>query len=84
MRLMILITLILLAGPAYALGQGQPQLEREKPEREKRVCKKIYETGSLVKAKKVCLTTGQWNKVRDDAQRLSRNIVEAGTGKTFE
>ena len=63
----------LLAAPSGALGQaanstGSPP--------EKMICKKVAETGSLVRKTKVCLTRDQWNRSATRGQEYSRELQE--------
>jgi len=44
------------------------------------ICKKITETGSLVKSKKVCLSASRWSKAGDSQRGLARKMVADGTG----
>jgi predicted transglutaminase-like cysteine proteinase len=41
------------------------------------VCKRERETGSLVKAKKTCLTRQQWQYVQDTNQQFARELNNA-------
>ena len=43
------------------------------------VCRKVKETGSLVKSKKTCHTRSQWAYIDDQHQRLGRQMVQDGT-----
>jgi hypothetical protein len=53
--------LALLALPGAALSAGETSAVTEKKP-EKLVCRKLSETGSLVKKNKVCLTRAQWER----------------------
>lgn len=46
---------------------------------EKRICKKFVETGSLVKARKVCKTYSQWEKERTTARETGRDMQTSGS-----
>jgi molybdenum-dependent DNA-binding transcriptional regulator ModE len=43
------------------------------------VCRKVKETGSLIKAKKTCHSKAQWAYIDDQNQTLGRKMVEDGT-----
>lgn len=43
------------------------------------ICRKVKETGSLVKSKKTCHTKSQWSYIDDQNQRLGRQLVQDGT-----
>jgi hypothetical protein len=48
----------------------------ETPPAEKKVCKRVVETGSLVKGKKVCMTRKEWNAVADNARQQGQDMQE--------
>ncbi|QHL91411.1 hypothetical protein GVO57_12055 [Sphingomonas changnyeongensis] len=50
-------------------GAGQPATARPTPEKERIICKRQVETGSLVRSTKTCLTAKQWQRVREETQR---------------
>ena len=43
------------------------------------VCRKIKETGSLVKSKKTCHTAAQWAYIEDQHRQFGRQMVQDGT-----
>ena len=43
------------------------------------ICRKVKETGSLVKSKKTCHTKSQWSYIDDQHQRVGRQMVQDGT-----
>jgi hypothetical protein len=43
------------------------------------VCRKVKETGSLIKSKKTCHTKSQWAYIDEQHQRLGRQMVQDGT-----
>ena len=38
-------------------------------------CRKILETGSLVKKQRICKTNAEWAKVNDEMQRNADNLI---------
>lgn len=67
------LSISLLAAPIPAFAQsanasGKPA--------EKMICKKVAETGSLVKKTKVCLTRDQWNRAATRGQEYGREMQE--------
>jgi hypothetical protein len=63
----------LLAAPSVALGQAADATGNPP---EKMICKKVAETGSLVRRTKVCLTRDQWNRSASRGQEYSRDLQE--------
>jgi hypothetical protein len=50
-------------------------------ESQKRICKKVEVTGSLVKHTKVCATREQWTRSAENHEKNARDMVENGTTK---
>ena len=51
---------------------------------EKVICRRTYETGSLVKSKRVCLTKREWVFADEKGRKLAEEIVRDGNkGATF-
>lgn len=65
--------LMFAAVPAAAAG-GSP--EAKAPKKQEQVCKKIGVTGSLVKAKKVCLSRDQWSRSAEDHEKFARDLTD--------
>ncbi len=49
-----------------------------KPE-EKRICRKQIETGSLIKGKKLCYTSKQWQQLADNARDEVERTASSGS-----
>jgi len=60
-----LLLIMLLALPAPALAAEDNVSDK----RERRVCKREPATGSLVNAKRTCLTKKEWKQARDYSKR---------------
>ena len=45
------------------------------------ICRRVKETGSLVKSKKACHTKSQWSYIDDQHQRFGRQMVQDGTSR---
>ena len=43
------------------------------------ICRKVKDTGSLIKSKKTCHTRSQWSYIDEQHQRFGRQIVQDGT-----
>ncbi|PZO86863.1 MAG: hypothetical protein DI623_15775 [Sphingomonas sanxanigenens] len=65
---MLLATALLLLAPAAA---EQPAAAPTPAPAEKLICKKSLETGSLVKARKTCLTAKQWRLAQESASNTA-------------
>ena len=51
---------------------------------EKVICRRTYETGSLVKSKRVCLTKREWVMADEKGRKLAEEMVRDGNkGATF-
>lgn len=65
--------LIMLLLVTAAAGAQTPEREadRSAEHRDKVICKRFVETGSLVRSYRTCRTKAEWDKAREDAQRSS-------------
>ena len=63
----------LIAAPAQASG-GTSEASADQ---EELVCKKVLETGSLVRKTKVCLTRAQWEKQARGHSQYGRDLQDA-------
>ena len=63
-----LLIIAALATTATAAGAAEPN----KDKRERRICKRDVATGSLVGAKRICLTKDQWKQ----SEMFNRQTVE--------
>jgi hypothetical protein len=45
------------------------------------VCRKVKETGSLVKARRTCHTKAEWHDLDEQHQRASRQLVQDNTSR---
>ena len=57
--------MLLLALPAPVLAA-----DADEKQREKRICKREAATGSLVQAKRTCLTKREWRQSREQNRRI--------------
>jgi hypothetical protein len=65
MRSIITVTLLSLAVSTTAAAQGD-QAEKSADKRDKIVCKRFVETGSLVKGYRTCKSKAEWERERDN------------------
>lgn len=56
------------------VGHAMQQTAASPPPAQKVVCKKVLETGSLVKKRKICLTSRDWDRYTEESQRLGREM----------
>lgn len=69
----------LAAEPAKSMVE--PQNTGASAESQKVLCKKIAETGSLVKRTKVCLTRAQWNRSAENNRRYGEQLQDDLRGR---
>jgi hypothetical protein len=82
-----LLSIVIVAGALGASATAQPAtpqvvIEPAAPTVDlgaEMVCRKVKETGSLVKSKKTCHTKSQWSYIDDQHQRFGRQMVQDGT-----
>jgi hypothetical protein len=68
---------------AMALSQATPATTpAAEPKREKRVCKKVMATNSLVRVGKICRTSKDWQKESEDARRATEEMQSSRPGQT--
>ena len=76
----MLITIAL--SVAMALSQATPTTKpADEPKREKRVCKKVMATNSLVRVGKICRTVKDWQKESEDARRATEEMQTSSPGQ---
>jgi hypothetical protein len=78
--LMACLLLIGTASAAMAAPPPRDAAEKATDPRDKIVCKRFLETGSLVKGQRICKTKAEWQADRDAARQidLSRSCTEQG------
>lgn len=77
MRLVIAAALAAsLCGPASAADA--PAGSTSDKARDKVICKRQIETGSFAKAKKICKTRYDWNRVSEDSKQMTRDLQDTG------
>ena len=73
-RLILASVLVALTAPATAqTGNAQPVRADAKPasnaaDPNKKVCRKVPVTGSLVRTERICMTASQWRQNADDSK----------------
>lgn len=60
--------------PASAMASTAPRESSEADEKPKVTCKRLAETGSLVKKRRVCLTDRQWDEVHANSSDRAREM----------
>ena len=74
-KFLIALSVAGLAAPAFA---AEPAAQPAPPAaEEKKVCKRVTETGSLVRKTKVCLTRAQWQKSADGHRGYAQDMQDA-------
>lgn len=58
-------------GPAASAPAAAPAAERQ-------ICRRVEETGSRLKAKRICMTQAQW----DEQRRQDRQLIERSQSQT--
>ena len=62
-------------GPAFAHPHDKPETVSSKPD--KVVCKRLVETGSLVRGAKTCKTRAEWDRHGEMARRQVQEIQDS-------
>jgi hypothetical protein len=86
MRIAATIVLIsCLSAPTFAQTAAKAgetgTSSQAKPKKEKLICRRDVETGSLAVAKKQCFTQAEWNKISDAARVNSDYMVDKTQGR---
>ncbi|WP_315760516.1 hypothetical protein [Sphingomonas sp. Y38-1Y] len=71
---MLLIAAALLAPQTAPVDAAAP------PAKERRICRKLVDTGSLVKGKRECRTAAEWNNLANAARLGSEDIIQRNAG----
>lgn len=69
---LLLVALSIMA-PQAAPGDTEVKKER-------RICRKIVDTGSLIRGKRECRTASEWDKLAQAARSGSQYIVDQNAG----
>lgn len=75
------LSAFLLMSPAVTTAQQQEEqaVSQKSGESEELICKKTAKTGSLVRQKRVCLTSKQWDDTQRQGQELGRSMQPSRT-----
>lgn len=75
----LLACLALLAAPAAAIA-GEQSENASKP-KERVICKKVVDTGSLVKGKKKCMSATSWERLSDASRERAKEMQQSVPGQ---
>ena len=81
MRFIKLAACVLAAGVVATPVSASQPTNADKDDN-KRICKAILETGSLVRKRKQCFTRKEWERIAESQQRGARQMVEDLEGKS--
>jgi hypothetical protein len=70
---------MLLIAVALIVPQTAP-VDTAPPAKERRICRKIVDTGSLVRGKRECRTAAEWNNLANAARLGSEDIIQRNAG----
>jgi hypothetical protein len=79
-KIALFACLSLLAAPAAALDSGQSETASKPKERV--ICKKVVDTGSLVKGKKKCMSAAHWDRVSDASRERAKEMQQSVPGQS--
>jgi hypothetical protein len=65
MKKLVLLTALLVSGPAFAAANDAPADGKKK---DKMICRDFGETGSRLSKKRICMTAAQWVEHRRQTQ----------------
>jgi hypothetical protein len=78
MKFIMLCALATLSAPAFAQEAPAPA---EKPAAEKKICRMVEQTGSILLRKKYCLTREEWSKLSENtSDRAGRAMDQRQMG----
>lgn len=76
------MTLILLMSLATQIATAPtPNSPPVDPAADKQICRRIVDTGSFIKAQKVCMTRAEWARQREEHRNLAQRAVSDGSGR---
>ena len=73
-KFLIALSMVGVAAPALA---AEPNSQPAAPAEEKKVCKRIADSASLVRKTKVCLTRAQWKHSADGHRGYAQEMQDA-------
>jgi hypothetical protein len=76
-KLLLAAGLLALSAPSFAADAPGPQGQASG---EKMRCKRIPETGSNVRAQKICRTEREWNMIRDKGRKEASDLANPTGG----
>jgi hypothetical protein len=76
----IAIAMLVLSGPVAAERTKRDAPERTTDNRDKVICKRFAETGSLVSSKRVCKSKADWERDRDNLRESTRSTSCGNVG----
>jgi len=70
---------LLLVMLASAASLPAAEMAQTPPDPDKPICKTEYETGSRVRAKKICLTRAEWDKLAQETAKGMNDISRSAS-----
>ena len=78
MKFILFALLAVSAAPAAAQSlpnNSAPDQSAAEPDPNKVVCKRMADTGSLIKKSKICRTRAEWSRAIEDAQKEGERLL---------
>lgn len=71
-----MVAALMLAGTSASAATAAEQVRPA----DKLICRRMAETGSLVRKKRVCHTQGEWARISDAARKNTQELQDARNG----
>lgn len=77
---LIVVAMLVLSAPAAAERPKRDAPEQTTDSRDKVICKRFADTGSLVSSKRICKTKADWQRERDALREVGRSTSCGNVG----
>jgi|OM-RGC.v1.028572500 hypothetical protein len=79
----VMLNILLLAAAAQAVAPApdKPVSAPAGAVADKPICRRIVETGSFVKGRKICMSREQWARSNQEHRAAAQQVVSDGTGR---
>jgi hypothetical protein len=77
---LIAVAMLVSSAPAAAERPKRDTAEKTTDSRDKVICKRFLETGSLVSSKRICKAKAEWERDRDNLREVGRSTSCGNVG----
>jgi hypothetical protein len=75
------LLLVGLVAAEASIAVAQNSADRPRSDADRPICRRIPETGSLVKARRQCFTRAEWDRIAESQRKGASRMIDELTGK---